>query len=100
VKRRRKLGASSDRCTRMEWRHEVRLTRNGGSIVSYLESIFSLRGKNALVTGAASGLGAAPPLRRRAAIPSLDSVCPLRPPVAVAVAVKSGLILSMVDSPK
>jgi hypothetical protein len=33
-------------------------------------------------------------------IPSLDSVCPLRPPVAVAVAVKSGLILSMVDSPK
>jgi hypothetical protein len=29
--------------------------------VSYLESIFSLRGKNALVTGAASGAG--PPLR-------------------------------------
>jgi NAD(P)-dependent dehydrogenase (short-subunit alcohol dehydrogenase family) len=46
----------------MEWRHEVRLTRNGGSIVSYLESIFSLRGKNALVTGAASGL------RRRCAV--------------------------------
>ena len=29
--------------------------------------------------------------------PSLASVCPLRPPVAVAVAVKSGLILSMTD---
>jgi hypothetical protein len=27
--------------------------------------------------------------------PSLASVCPLRPPVAIAVAVKSGLILSM-----
>jgi hypothetical protein len=37
---------------------EVLLTsRNGGPIVSYLESLFSLHGKNALVTGAASGLG-------------------------------------------
>ena len=31
--------------------------RNGGPIVPYLESLFSLRDKNALVTGAASGLG-------------------------------------------
>jgi hypothetical protein len=56
----------------MGWRHEVRLTRNGGSIVSYLESIFSLRGKNALVTGAASGLGrrcAVFPQPRRASPP-------------------------------
>src|ERR1700716_3330684 len=33
-------------------------------------------------------------------IPSLDSVWPLRPPVAVAVAVNSGLILSIVVSPE
>ena len=35
------------------------------------------------------------PERSAVTMPSLDSVCPLRPPVAVAVAVKSGLILSM-----
>jgi hypothetical protein len=40
----------------MEWRQEVRLTPET-ELRSYLESIFSLRGKNALVTGAASGLG-------------------------------------------
>src|SRR5262249_6191440 len=32
-------------------------------------------------------------------IPSSDSVCPLRPPVAVAVAVNSGLIVSMFVTP-